>query len=122
VKAERDVLGLVMIEFHDLFLYDRFEMLPCTAKSFYEIKTGNALPIKKYPYKVPLVLRAEMKIQLDEMIQRGVITPSCSEWAEPVILVRKKSADGSPDLRKGLIFLYQRDLVVAGNFRNVVVS
>ena len=56
------------------------------------------------------------------MIQRGVITPSCSEWAEPVILVRKKSADGSPDLNKDLIFLYQRDLVVTGNFRNVVVN
>jgi len=60
VKAERDVPGPVMTEFHDLFLHDRFGMLSCTAKGFYEIKTRDALPIKKYPYKVPLVLRAEM--------------------------------------------------------------
>jgi len=33
------------------------------------------------------------------MIQRGVITPSCSEWAAPVILVRKKSLDGTPKYR-----------------------
>jgi hypothetical protein len=40
-----------------------------------------------------------MKKQLDEMIQIGVITLSCSEWAAPVILVRKKSVDGSPKYR-----------------------
>jgi hypothetical protein len=40
-----------------------------------------------------------MKRQLDEMIQRGVITPSCSEWAAPVILVKKISLDGSPKYR-----------------------
>ena len=33
------------------------------------------------------------------MIQRGVITPSCSEWAAPVLLVKKKSIDGSPKFR-----------------------
>jgi hypothetical protein len=40
-----------------------------------------------------------MKRQMDEMIQRGVITPSCSEWVAPVILVKKKSVDGSPKYR-----------------------
>ena len=33
------------------------------------------------------------------MIQRGVITSSCSEWAAPVLLVKKKSIDGSPKFR-----------------------
>jgi hypothetical protein len=33
------------------------------------------------------------------MIQRDVITPSCSEWAAPVILVKKKSMDGTPPYR-----------------------
>jgi hypothetical protein len=41
VKAERDVLGPVMKEFYDLFLYDRSGMLPCTTKGFHEIKTGR---------------------------------------------------------------------------------
>jgi hypothetical protein len=31
---------------------------------------GDAQPIKKNPYKVPFALRAEMKKQLDEMIER----------------------------------------------------
>jgi hypothetical protein len=40
-----------------------------------------------------------MKRQLEEVAQRGVITPSCSEWAAPVILVKKKSVDGTPKYR-----------------------
>jgi hypothetical protein len=50
VKVERDVLGPVMTDYYDLFWYDRSGMLPCTVKGFHEIKTGDALPIKKNPY------------------------------------------------------------------------
>jgi len=99
VKAEREELAPVMSKYYDLFLYDRSGALPCTKKGFHEIKTGDALPIKKNPYKVPFALRTEMKNQLDEMLQRGVITPSCSEWTAPVILVKKKSMDGTPKYR-----------------------
>ena len=49
MKAERDILGPVVKEFYDLFLYDRSGMLPCTTKGLHEIKTGDALPIKKNP-------------------------------------------------------------------------
>ena len=48
---------------------------------------------------MPFPLKDDMKKQLDEMIQRGVITPSYSEWAAPVDLVRKKSLDGKPKYR-----------------------
>jgi len=71
-------------------------MLPCPNKDFHEIKTGDAAPTKKNPYKVPFVLKDEMKKQLDDMLERGVITPACSEWAAPDILVKKKSLDGTP--------------------------
>jgi hypothetical protein len=30
---------------------------------------------------------------VDEMVQGGVITESCSPWASPVVLVRKKSGE-----------------------------
>jgi len=79
VKAERKALEPVMSKYYDFFLYDRSGALPCTPKGFHEIKTGEALPIKKNPYKEPFALRTEMKKLLDEMLQRGVIRPSCSE-------------------------------------------
>jgi hypothetical protein len=56
-NTESDVLMPVMREYHDLFRYDRSGMLPCTSKGFHEIKTGDVLPIKKNPYKVPFALR-----------------------------------------------------------------
>ena len=40
-----------------------------------------------------------MRNQLDEMMRKGVITPCASPWAAPVILVPKKSADGTPKYR-----------------------
>jgi hypothetical protein len=40
-----------------------------------------------------------MKRQLDEMLAKGVITPCASPWAAPVILVPKKSPDGTPRYR-----------------------
>jgi hypothetical protein len=46
MKAQRDVLGPVMMEFYDLILYDWSGMLPYTAKGSSEIKTRKALTIK----------------------------------------------------------------------------
>jgi len=88
-----------MLNYYDLFLYDRSGAIPSTAKGFHDIKTREALPIKKNPYKVPFALGTEMKKQLDEMLQRGVFTPLCSEWSAPVILVKKKPIDGTPKYR-----------------------
>jgi hypothetical protein len=65
VKAERDVVGPVMIDYYDLFPYDRSVTLPCTGRGLHEIKTGGAWSIMKSPYKVPFVLRAETKRQMN---------------------------------------------------------
>ena len=97
--AERVVLKPVLKEYYDLFLYDEEGKLPCTNKGFNEIKTDDAMPIKKNPYRVPFALRGEMHKQLNDMIQKEVITPAFSEWAAPVILVNKKSMDGTPKYR-----------------------
>ncbi len=57
------------------------------------INTGTAAPIKQPPRRVPVALRDEAKSEVDRMLEQGVIQPSCSPWASPVVLVRKK--DGS---------------------------
>jgi hypothetical protein len=48
---------------------------------------------------VPYALKDEMRCQLDEMLAKGVITPCASPWAAPVILVPKKSPDGTQKYR-----------------------
>jgi hypothetical protein len=99
VAEERQILMPVMNEYLDLFCNDKEGVLPCTTKGFHEIRTGDALPVKKSPYRVPYAFREERKHQLDEMIRKGVITPCASPWAAPVILVPKKSTDGTPKYR-----------------------
>jgi hypothetical protein len=41
----------------------------------YDIRTVDAMPIKKNPYCVPYALQEEMKNQLDALLQKGVNTP-----------------------------------------------
>jgi hypothetical protein len=73
---ERDVLMPLINEYMELFQWERSGLLPCTTnRGFNEIETGNALHIKKNPYKVPFALRDETRKELDEMLQRGVIYP-----------------------------------------------
>ena len=55
--------------------------------------TGQAEPQKQGVRRMPYVVRQEVARQLETMQKSGVIQPSCSLWASPVVMVRKK--DGS---------------------------
>lgn len=58
-----------------------------THLAMHKIDTGDAKPIKLPPYRIPLHLRVH---NLKQMLDSGIIRPSCSPWAAPVVLVRKK--------------------------------
>ena len=58
-----------------------------------EIATGEARPVKQPARRMPFAVRQEVARQLHEMQQGGVIQPSSSPWASPVVMVRKR--DGS---------------------------
>ena len=55
-----------------------------------EIDTGDAHPKKQPPRRKPFALRREVARQLSEMQSKGVIEPSRSPWASPVVLVKKR--------------------------------
>jgi hypothetical protein len=46
---------------------------------------------------VQFALREEMENQVKDMVDKGVIEPSSSNWAAPAILVPKKSPDCTPN-------------------------
>uniref|UniRef100_L7LW12 RNA-directed DNA polymerase n=1 Tax=Rhipicephalus pulchellus TaxID=72859 RepID=L7LW12_RHIPC len=54
------------------------------------IDTGSAHPIRQKPYRVSSAERKIIAQQVEEMLKKNVIQESCSPWAAPVILVRKK--------------------------------
>ena len=56
----------------------------------HKIVTETDLPIKQPVRRPPLHLRGEAQKEVDRMLEHGVIEPSESPWASPVVLVRKK--------------------------------
>ena len=55
-----------------------------------EIHTGDATPRKVPARRMPFAVRQEVATQLRNMQKAGVIQPSSSPWASPVVIVRKK--------------------------------
>ena len=57
------------------------------------LNTGDALPIKHSPRRVPMTLTGKEKSAIQEMEAQGVLKRSSSLWASPIILVRKNSGN-----------------------------
>jgi bacterioferritin-associated ferredoxin len=54
-----------------------------------ELQPGTA-PISKRSYRVPPNELAELKIQLQDLLDKGFIRPSASPWGCPALFVKKK--------------------------------
>jgi hypothetical protein len=57
------------------------------------INTGDHSPIKQRAYRVSPIENEIIKKEIKEMLENGIISPSKSLWASPVVLIIKK--DGS---------------------------
>ncbi|KAA0050642.1 ty3-gypsy retrotransposon protein [Cucumis melo var. makuwa] len=57
-----------------------------------ELEPGTA-PISRAPYRMAPAELKELKVQLQELLDKGFIRPSVSPWGSPVVFVKKK--DGS---------------------------
>lgn len=58
----------------------------------HRISTGQAKPIRLPPYRIPYAYRDTVREELREMEKEGIIERSSSEWAAPIVLVKKKDA------------------------------
>ena len=61
----------------------------------HRILTGDQPAIRQRPYRIPPALREDVISELQEMIADGVIEKSSSEWASPMVIVRKKDESAS---------------------------
>ncbi|XP_067940201.1 uncharacterized protein [Watersipora subatra] len=53
----------------------------------------GATTVRSRPYIIPVHLKAEVKSQIDKMLEHGLIRMSTGNWSSPIVLVKKK--DGS---------------------------
>jgi hypothetical protein len=80
----------VVCEYPDVFPDDLPGMPPDSDIEFIiELQPGTA-PISKRPYRMPPNELAELKIQLQDLLDKGFIRPSASPWGCPALFVKKK--------------------------------
>jgi hypothetical protein len=77
-------------EFSDVFPEDLPGLPPERDVEFViELKPGTA-PVSRRSYRMPLNELAELKTQLQDLLEKGFIRPSSSPWGCPAIFVKKK--------------------------------
>ena len=59
----------------------------------HRVDTGNSPPIRQPVRRIPLHKREEARHLLQDMLAKGVIQPSSSPWASPIVLVPKKDGN-----------------------------
>jgi hypothetical protein len=80
----------IVCEYLDVFPDDLSGMPPDRDIEFViELQPGTA-PISKRPYRMPPNELAELKTQLQDLLDKGFIRPSASPWGCPALFVKKK--------------------------------
>jgi hypothetical protein len=78
---------LVVKEFADLFL-EEFPRMPSERELEFTIDLKpRTEPIERTPYQMSTPELQEMKMQLKELLDLGLIHPSVSPWGAPVIFI-----------------------------------
>ena len=90
--GKRDQLLHVLQRYTDVFAKDRSDV-GRTGRVQYTICTNTPHPIRQRNRRLAPARHEVARQQVGEMLENGIIKPSESPWASPVVLVRKK--DGS---------------------------
>ncbi|RVW14025.1 Transposon Ty3-I Gag-Pol polyprotein [Vitis vinifera] len=83
----------IVREYPDVFLEDLSGLPPEREVEFTIDLVPGTSPMSKAPYRMAPVELKELKVQLQELLDKGFIRPSVSAWGTPVLFVKKK--DGS---------------------------
>ena len=91
-ESQREKLQEMLDRNNDLFAKDDCD-LGQTDLVKAKIDPGDHAPIKQQPYWLPFSQRKLVQEHIENMLKAGIIEPSQSPWASPIVLVDKK--DGS---------------------------
>ena len=108
---EKPMLQELLEECHEAFSLEEGERGETDLVQL-QIDTGDAQPKRQPVRRIPFAVRQEVAKHLREMQEAGVIQPSNSPWASPIVLVKKK--DGS--LRFCIDYRQLNSVTKADNF------
>ena len=87
--TQRQLLVSALTDLHGAFCLQEVEWDETGLVQFH-IDTRDAEPKRQPPRQVPFAVHEKINVQLTRMQAQGVIRPSTSPWASPVVLFRKK--------------------------------
>uniref|UniRef100_A0A914H3L2 RNA-directed DNA polymerase n=1 Tax=Globodera rostochiensis TaxID=31243 RepID=A0A914H3L2_GLORO len=91
-EPEKLELMNLLNEFEEIFAISEEELTQTDLVS-HTIETGDAIPIRSKMRPVPYAYREKVSGMIQDYLGRGIIRPSFSPWASPIVIVPKK--DGS---------------------------
>ena len=91
-QSEYDQVIQLVLNNCDVFALDDSE-LGCTDLVKHDIDTSDSPPIKQHFCRVPFVHRQKITQIVNDMLKQGIIRPSKSAWASPIVLVPKKDGN-----------------------------
>ena len=89
VRPDLD-LPLVVCEYADVFPDELPGLPPYRVADFgIELHPGTS-PISMTPYRMAPIELQKLRVQLHELLDKGIIRPSTSPWSAPVLFAKKK--------------------------------
>ena len=80
----------VLLEFMDVFLIEILG-LPLSRDIYFTIYLVLGIsPMSKTPYRMSTPELLELKMRLQELLEKNYIMPSVSPWGAPVVFVKRK--------------------------------
>jgi hypothetical protein len=92
--AQQDAFTTMLLEEFKAFALDPNKPGYCDWTSLV-LDTGDHPPIRLKAHRLAPVQQAALDKQVDRWLESDVVQPSSSEWAFPVVVVKKKDADGN---------------------------
>ena len=97
-REQRAKLVALIVSFVSVFAKNPTD-IGLTQLLKHDIDVGDAKPIFQRQYRIPHAYQPLISEQMGRLSKAGIISPSSSSWNSPMVVVRKKTDDGSLQIR-----------------------
>ena len=88
-EDQKQKLASLLLKYEDTFAKSKNELGKCSVLK-HHIDTAESAPVRQPMRRTPQAFEGEEEKYLNEQLASGAIKPSKSEWASPIVMVRKK--------------------------------